>query len=285
MTISSDDERRFYDAVYAAIREQPDEALACDVPRMRQILDDPASGYYERRRLYGAALDYLESLPLGDLHVLDYGCGSGDWGVLMATEGARVDLLNLSPVAIEAGLRRARVNGVAERVTGVARDASDLGCFDDDGFDLIFASAALHHTLKYPAVVSEVIRVLRPGGTLLLVETFGNNRLLNLMRRLRWRLAGEPAEAGEDILLSRHHIAMLRPHFDRVDLTPFNLVAMIKRIFRGHFSFPAVRGVVRAAEAIDCTLLDLWPALRQHCGEVLIVASGAHPSGQAGTHA
>lgn len=284
MTISSDDERRFYDEVYAAVRDQPDGSLRCDAARMRQILADPASGYYERRHLYGAALDYLESLPLERLRILDYGCGSGDWGVLMATEGARVVLLDLSPVAIEAGQRRADVNGVADRVTGVARDASDLGCFEDDAFDLVFASAALHHTLKYPAVVTELLRVLKPGGTLLLVETFGNNRLLNMMRRLRWRLSGQPDEAGEDILFSRQHIAVLRPHFEHVELTPLNLVAMIKRVFRGHFSRPMVRAVVGWAEAIDRKLLHAWPALRQHCGEVLVVASGARPANREEAH-
>jgi ubiquinone/menaquinone biosynthesis C-methylase UbiE len=76
------------------------------------------------------------------LRVLDYECGTGDWGLMLAGEGADVTLLDLSPVAIELALRRASVSGVSEHVQGIARDASDLSCFRDAQFDLIYASAA-----------------------------------------------------------------------------------------------------------------------------------------------
>ena len=39
---------------------------------------------------------------------------------MLAGEGAAVTLLDLSPVAIRLGLRRAAVSGVADRVRGVA---------------------------------------------------------------------------------------------------------------------------------------------------------------------
>src|SRR5262249_14947751 len=155
-----------------------------------------------RRKLYGAVLEQLLSEPLEGCQVLDYGCGLGEWGVLMATEGASVALLDLSPVAIEIGLRRAAANGVAERVRGFARNAADLSCFADGEFDLIYASAALHHTLKYPNALAELVRVLRPGGKLILAETYGNNRFLNWLRRCNWRLHRQPEESGEEIILS-----------------------------------------------------------------------------------
>jgi hypothetical protein len=42
----------------------------------------------------------------------------GEWGTLMATEGANVTLLDLSPAAIHIGLRRERASGVGDRVRG-----------------------------------------------------------------------------------------------------------------------------------------------------------------------
>jgi ubiquinone/menaquinone biosynthesis C-methylase UbiE len=272
LSITANQEQQFYDATYAAHRQVPDEALRTNRESMLRDLNDPNGAFYERRRLYGAVLDLLLAQPLADCSVLDYGCGLGEWGVLMATEGAHVALLDLSPVAIEIGLRRAAANGVSHLVRGFARDASDLRCFRDAEFDLIYASAALHHTLKYPNAVAELLRVLRPGGMLVLAETYGNNPILNGMRRFRWRLSRQPVEAGEDILLSERELDLLRHHLSRVEVTPMNLFAMAKRLFRGRFQSHAVRAIMGWLEAADFRLLKVVPSWRRFCGEVLVVA-------------
>lgn len=265
-------ERDFYDKVYAAHLGLPDHALVVNRRVLLDQLDNPASTVYERRRLYRAALERLLAEPLEGRNVLDYGCGPGDWGVMMATEGAQVTLLDLSPVAIELGLRHARASGVAGRVRGVARDASDLSCFPDGEFDLVFACASLHHTLKYPSAFAELVRVIRPGGRLVLAETLGNNPLLNAARRLRARLAREPVEQGEGIVLTDAEIGLLRGHFRRVEVVPMNLLAMAKRLFRGRFTSAWVRRLLEGLERIDARLLAWRPELGRYCGEVVITA-------------
>lgn len=272
MSITTTQEQQFYDSAYAVHRKVPDDALRTNRLSMLRDLNEPTGAFYERRKLYSAVLSVLLSEPLAERTVLDYGCGVGEWGVLMATEGARVTLLDLSPVAIEIGLRRAAANGVAHLVRGYARDASDLGCFADGEFDLIYASAALHHTLKYPNALAELLRVLRPGGKLILAETYGNNPVLNGMRRARWRLSRQPEEAGEDIILGDRELDLLRGHFSRLDVTPMNLFAMAKRLFRGRFESSAVRAAMALLEAIDFRLLKALPSLGRYCGEVLVVA-------------
>lgn len=270
--ISADEERRFYDAAYAVHLNAPDHALRIDRRIIERELNDPGGTFYERRRLYGAVLAELLSHPLAGRTVLDYGCGLGEWGVLMATEGANAALMDLSPVAIRIALRRAAASGVGERVRGFAADAASLTCFSDGEFDLIYASAAVHHTLKYPNALAELLRVLKPGGRLILAETYGNNRVLNGLRRLRWRFAGQPQEAGEEIILSDRELDLLRPHFRRIEVRPMNLVAMAKRIFRGRFRLRLVRAFVGLLEAADRLLFALAPGLRRYSGEVLVVA-------------
>jgi SAM-dependent methyltransferase len=271
MSITVEQERAFYDQQYGRFAEAPDHSLRCDRWAMVSMFNDPSATQYERRKLYMAALEALTTEPLRGRSALDYGCGPGEWGVFMATEGANVALLDLSPVAIDLGMRRARANGVTDRVRGFARNASDLSCFRDGEFDLVFANAALHHTLKYPNAVSELLRVIRPGGRLILAETYGNNLLLNSARRLRARVQGEADEQGEEILIGEAQIEQLRPYFRRVDLMPLNLVAMGKRLFRGRFTSPSVRAFCRFCEAVDSVLLRSR-TLQRYCGEVIVVA-------------
>ncbi len=272
MGTTTDKERAFYDRVYAPHLARPDHELAVDRRILLDTLDDPAQPIWERRLLYRRVWDELVRLPLAGMTVLDYGCGPGDWGVLLATEGARVTLLDLSPAAIELGLRKARASRVVDRVRGIARDGSSLDCFADGEFDLVFASAALHHTLKYGPALDDLARILKPGGRLILAETLGNNPVLNAARRWRARLAGEDEDQGEGIIISDREIELLRRRFRRVDVSPLNLLAMAKRVFRGHFTRPGVRAFLGALEAADRFLLRVFPSLGRYCGEAVIVA-------------
>jgi ubiquinone/menaquinone biosynthesis C-methylase UbiE len=272
VTISADHEQEFYDAAYSRFLNLPESDLICNRRTLEADLANPSQPIYERRRLYSAIMQALLAEPVAGRAVLDYGCGTGDWGLMLASEGANVTFLDLSPVAIEVAQRRAAASGVADRVRGVARDASDLSCFRDEEFDLIYASAAVHHTLKYPGAFEELLRVLRPGGRLVLAETYGNNQLLNLARRLGWKLLGQVEEQGEEIVFNDAHVRMLRERMARVDLTPLNLLAMAKRLFRGNFESAVVRGAVGALEKLDTLVLRAAPWLGRYCGEVVVTA-------------
>jgi len=270
--IDAGQERQFYDGWYAQFQTASDDALVCNLETFRRDISDPQSPGFERRLLHQTALDHLLAFPVSGCNVLDYCCGTGDWGLMLACQGANVTLLDLSPVAIQVALRRAKLSGVEGRVRGVAADASNLACFRDGEFDLIFGSAAVHHTVKYPGAVEELVRVLRPGGRLILVETYGNNRLLNFVRRLRWRISGLADDAGEDVLLSDSDLARLLQHFRNSRVVPLNFLAMAKRLFRGRFANPVVLQTLRSLEAADRALFRICPPLKRYCGEVVVIA-------------
>jgi SAM-dependent methyltransferase len=268
--IDAGQERAFYDAQYARFLTLPDHALRIDREVLERNLEDPNHPFYERRRLYRASMQALESDPLAGKKVLDYGCGPADFGLWMATEGASVTLLDLSPAAIELGLKRAAASGVAVR--GIAADATRLDMLADAEFDLVFACASLHHTLKYPGAVEELARVMRPGGRLALCETWGGNQVLNLARKLRAAIAREPEEQGEDIILNREQLRRLDPYFTAIRVDELNLFAMAKRLLRGRFQHAWARGAVAALERFDKMLLRVAPFLRHWSGEAVITA-------------
>jgi len=268
--IDLDRERQFYDTQYTQFLALPDHALRIDRAVLEKNLDSPRHPFYERRRLYSAAMRALESAVGHGARVLDYGCGTADFGLWLATEGAQVTLMDLSPAAIELGHRRAKASGV--QVRGIAADAGQLGMLGDAEFDVVFASAALHHTLKYPGAVEELARVMKSGAWLVLCETWGGNPMLNWARRVRARSAGEQEEQGEGIILSRGELQALNPHFRDVHVETMNLLAMGKRLLRGRFRSGWARGLVRTLEAADAVLLGVVPPLREWCGEAVITA-------------
>lgn len=270
--ITPDQEREFYDRQYDAFLALPDHALRLDRAVLEKNLNNPAHPFYERRRLYRGTLEALLEDPLPGRRVLDYGCGPADFGIWMATEGAEVTLLDLSPKAVELGLRRAAASGVARRVKGVAADATRLDMFADQAFELVFACASLHHTLKYPNAVEELARIMKPGARLVLCETWGANPVLNAARRLRAAAAREPEEQGEDIILNPAELRRLDPHFTGIEIRPVNLLAMGKRLLRGRLDHPAARAAYRSLELADSLLLNLCPPLQRWCGEAVIVA-------------
>ncbi|MFT4569490.1 MAG: SAM-dependent methyltransferase [Hyphomicrobiaceae bacterium] len=105
------------------------------------------------RRLLGQRLDPANR---ASSRILDVGCGTG----AVATDFGRygsVVATDFSPAALALARRR----GVSE---AVAADATALP-FADNSFDLVTAFDILEHVADDRAMVAELARVLRPGGT------------------------------------------------------------------------------------------------------------------------
>ncbi len=107
-------------------------------------------------------LTYLLAHARRGATVLDLGCGAGEFSAALTKAGAHVIAVD---VAAEA-LRRAR-----ERVAGLdARlwcDSEPLPV-DDNAVDLVWAGEVIEHVADVAPWLSEVRRVLKPRGSLLL---------------------------------------------------------------------------------------------------------------------
>ena len=119
--------------------------------------------------------------------VLDLGCGDGRFAAAMAALGAEVVCAD---VAAEA-LRR-----TGQRVPGAAlvelADGAPLP-FDDRAFDLVWAGETLEHVADLTGLLTELRRVLEPGGSL--VITTPN---LARLRVVAEALRGRPLEKRLD---------------------------------------------------------------------------------------
>jgi SAM-dependent methyltransferase len=135
----------------------------------------------------------LDALKLaGTEKILDAGCGRGlmTIGAAKRLKSGRVtgvDVWNpqdLSGNSIDAAKANARVEGAADRVRFETCDLRKL-VFPENNFDVAVSFAAIHHLPEsdwQDQAVREMYRVLRPGGRILIFDTFHTGRYAEVLR-------------------------------------------------------------------------------------------------------
>ena len=134
---------------------------------------------YEDRRLFQDPYHMLEFIVTfhylrkylprsGDL--LDCGCGSGNYAIVLAGMGYRVALVDISQRLLDIALEKFRRTNRLDRIISVVRTSStDLGMFRDESFDAILCFGPLYHLPRVDdqiKTVEELKRVLKLGGIL-----------------------------------------------------------------------------------------------------------------------
>ena len=108
----------------------------------------------------------------------DLGCGPGQLVIKLARRapGLHVAGIDLSDEMIARGQDNARRAGVADWVSFRRGDAASLTGdaqqipFPDASLDLVVSTLSLHHWIDPVAVLDEIARVLRPGGSFLIFD-------------------------------------------------------------------------------------------------------------------
>jgi 2-polyprenyl-3-methyl-5-hydroxy-6-metoxy-1,4-benzoquinol methylase len=110
------------------------------------------------------------------LDILDVGCGSGTNSLALAKKGHRLHGVDISEAAIEQYCRHGFDGRTADIETGLN--------YPDNSFDLVFCSEVIEHMTSPEILASEMNRVLKPGGQLVLStpnSAFWLYRLLGLV--------------------------------------------------------------------------------------------------------
>ena len=101
----------------------------------------------------------------------DLGCGPGQLVIELArrSPGLHVTGIDLSEEMVARGQDNARRAGVSDRVSFRRGDARQIP-FPDASLDLVVSTLSLHHWSDPVAVLDEIARVLRPGGSFLVFD-------------------------------------------------------------------------------------------------------------------
>ena len=153
-----------------------------DLDRLEKVLEarrqrsrsffDAAAGRWEslEPRLAGSGLRHqaLSFLVEPGKTLVDVGCGTGFMARILATRAARVILVDHSPAMLVRARESLEGKVPAELDFRVGEvDALPIGEGEVQG---VFANLVLHHVPDLAGALAELVRVLEPGGTLVVSD-------------------------------------------------------------------------------------------------------------------
>ena len=125
------------------------------------------SPLYILARLNPARFAYFDPLVRHwrGLHVLDLGCGGGLTTACLAQRGAMVVGVDLSPASLRVASRQTR--GYGHPAPTFVCGRAEVLPFVDASFDVVWCTDVLEHLPELPAALTQIARVLKPGGLFL----------------------------------------------------------------------------------------------------------------------
>ena len=105
---------------------------------------------------------YLQKLIIGhSTHILDMGCSTGAFSVLMASHKSIVTSIDISEINIEITKLRANRNSI-DNISTIVGSTADTG-LNDQSFDIIYGYGIIHHLTEdiEAKTYAEVYRLLK----------------------------------------------------------------------------------------------------------------------------
>lgn len=202
----------------------------------------------------GAAVARAADTGPGD-RVLDVGAGTGNVSLLLAATGARVTASDLTPALLDIGRRRAASRGL--ELAWRTADAQHLP-FDDAAFDVVVSCVGVMFAPSHQRAADELLRVLRPGGRLVLANWTPGGFAGRLLVPLSTRLPTPPTGSSPAPLWgSAEHVAgLLGDRVEQFSATTGSLPVELfetprdqVRYFRSHFG-PMIRAFAGIADDV-----------------------------------
>lgn len=107
------------------------------------------------------------AVPAGEISILDLGGGAGVYSFPLAKKGYKVVLADLSETLLAQANKQKKEDNVQNLISCDQVNATDLGCYKDQSFDVVLLFGPLYHLTEKAErekCISEVSRVLKKGG-------------------------------------------------------------------------------------------------------------------------
>ena len=156
--------------------------VQASTPRMRGMFTRVAGMYDRLNRVQSLGLDVLwrrralaclaRAAPF-PRRILDLATGTADFALAAARRfpSAHVTGVDLTPAMLDVGRRKVAAAGLADRIALEEGNACALAC-PDGSVDAVLCAFGFRNFPDRATVLREVVRVLTPGGYLLVLELF-----------------------------------------------------------------------------------------------------------------
>lgn len=139
----------------------------------------------------GIAFVLKQALPL-ESPVLEIGTGKGRFLVQLAKHVGDITTVDISDEEQQSARLNARYHNVEDRIKFALQDAAHLS-WPDHHFGAVVTVNAMHHIHDFAPVLDEMLRVVRPGGKLVLAD-FSPRGFQNIARAQRAEGRNHPRE-------------------------------------------------------------------------------------------
>ena len=106
--------------------------------------------------------EFIPYSSLAGKKVLEIGCGLGLVSSHMARAGAVLSSIDITENAVKLTKSRFKQTGLSADIRQMNAEALDYG---DNEFDHVVSWGVIHHSSNMDAIIAEIHRVLKPGGT------------------------------------------------------------------------------------------------------------------------
>ena len=257
---------RINNGVYSALSDlwwQPDSAFY-----QMKVCFNPARVGYAKRKL----IEELKIDPKATA-ALDVGCGGGFLTEEIARMGFDTTGVDPSERSVRAAASHARESGLDIRYgTGAGESLP----FEDRSFGAVFCCDVLEHVRDLPKVISEISRVLRPGGVFC-YDTFNRTwasrlaaiKIIQVWKPWAfippnlhvWRMFIRPGELKS---LLRQNGLEWKEHMGMMPNVPIpRLLGYLHKRARGEWTYGELAGKVRMVESRVTAIMYMGYAVKK----------------------
>jgi SAM-dependent methyltransferase len=187
-----------------------------------EALDRFDAGYFA---MYPYLKQYVDRFPMSGERVLEVGIGYGTLSRYIAERGADYYGLDIAEGPVE--MVRHRLVMLGKPPGQVVQGSILAAPFDDGFFDMVYSIGCLHHTGNLSRAVSEVRRLLRPGGSAV-VMLYNKHSFRQLVHAPLVRLQAHRAHRDEVVrrMYDANQDGQAAPHTEYVSRSE------VRRLFR-----------------------------------------------------
>jgi ubiquinone/menaquinone biosynthesis C-methylase UbiE len=197
--------------------------------------------------------------------VLDFGCGIGMHLIPLAKIAGQTIGIDLSEESVNIALRRIDDENLTSKATAIIMDCEKLR-FNNNSFDVVFDGGTFS-SLDLDKALIEIKRVLKPGGILVGIETFGHNPLTNIKRKFN-KTSGRRTSWASEHIFNNSGLAKASAFFKVKEMNYFHLVSwaafpFVKYSWGGKF--------LKIMEGIDKNLINIFPFFKKYSFKIVFV--------------